>query len=179
MCPSAQKSKRHAEKGSPNHDRFNRPDGSEPQQTHENTVMQVATELGVSVYVVYYWIEQHHVDARRGPGGRWLVNFDTTTEAECRRRIASSTQIKTKSQPKTSWPRTRRQYEATCPSAAQRVDQMHLARPRPEQIGRPIPAVARFQGHLGVGPPRRPPWTTPPGRCRSWSRPAPRRRRSS
>ena len=78
---------------------IHRPDSGEPQAEHERSAKEVATELGVSVYVVYHWIEQHYVRARRGPGGRWLVNFDTTAEAECRQRIAASTQIK----PKTTW----------------------------------------------------------------------------
>ena len=75
---------------------INRPDGSEPPQTHEYTVRQVATELGVSVNVVYYWINHHHIAARRGHDGTWLVNFDTTSQAEYRRRIAISSQIKPK-----------------------------------------------------------------------------------
>jgi transposase len=80
-----------------------RPDSSEPQQAHEHTVRQVAAELGVTVHVVYYWIKRHHIEARRGPGGGWLVNFDATTEAECRRRIASSSQIKPTTKPKAPW----------------------------------------------------------------------------
>ncbi len=34
---------------------------------HEYTLGQVATELGVSVHVVYYWIKHHHIEARRAP----------------------------------------------------------------------------------------------------------------
>jgi excisionase family DNA binding protein len=73
-----------------------RPDTAEPQKTHEYTVRQLATQLGVSVDVVYYWIKHRHILARRGHGGGWLINFDATTEAECRRRIATSPQIKIK-----------------------------------------------------------------------------------
>jgi DNA invertase Pin-like site-specific DNA recombinase len=72
-----------------------RRDGSEEQKANDYTVRQVATELGVSVHVVYYWIKHHHIEARRGHHGGWLVNFDATTEAACRRRIATSSQIKT------------------------------------------------------------------------------------
>jgi DNA invertase Pin-like site-specific DNA recombinase len=88
---------------------INRPDDSEPKQTHEHTVRHVATQLGVSAYVVYYWIEHHHIAARRGPDGTWLINFDATTEADCRRRIANSSQIKpkTSTKPKTSQPNTK------------------------------------------------------------------------
>jgi predicted site-specific integrase-resolvase len=55
--------------------------GSEEQKANDYTVRQVATELGVSVHVVYYWIKHHHIEARRGHHGGWLVNFDATTEA--------------------------------------------------------------------------------------------------
>jgi hypothetical protein len=77
-----------------------RRDGSEERKPHDYTVRQIATELGVSVDVVYYWIKHHYIDARRGPSGSWLVNFDAATQAKCRRRIATSSQIKpdTKSQ---------------------------------------------------------------------------------
>jgi hypothetical protein len=88
---------------------INRPDDSEPPQTHERSVRHVATELAVSVYVVYYWIEHLHIPARRGPDGTWLVNFDAATEAECRRRVANSSQIKpnTSNKSKTSQPNTK------------------------------------------------------------------------
>src|SRR6202035_1447982 len=72
---------------------IHRPDSGEPQE-REYTVRKVAIELGVSVDVVYYWIKHHYIVARRGLGGGWLVNFDALTEAECRRRIATSSQIK-------------------------------------------------------------------------------------
>ncbi len=72
---------------------IHRSEGSEQQEAHEHTVRQAATELGVSVDVVYYWIKHHHIQARRGPDRSWLVNFDPTTEAQCRDRIASSCHI--------------------------------------------------------------------------------------
>jgi DNA invertase Pin-like site-specific DNA recombinase len=77
-----------------------RPHGSEQRKAHEYTVRQVATELGVSVDIVYYWIKHHLIEARRGHDGGWLVNFDTTTEAQCRHRIATSSQIKIKARNK-------------------------------------------------------------------------------
>ena len=30
---------------------------------------------GISTNVVYYWIERHHLDARRGPGGRLFISL--------------------------------------------------------------------------------------------------------
>jgi len=78
------------------------PGTTERRQAHERTVREVATELGVSVDVVYYWVSHRYLDARRGRGGSWLVNFDADAEAECRRRIATSTQIKPKTKPKAS-----------------------------------------------------------------------------
>jgi DNA invertase Pin-like site-specific DNA recombinase len=88
---------------------IHRPDHSEPQKPHEHTVRQAATELGVSVHVVYYWIERHYIPARRAPDGTWLVHLDPTTQAECRQRIATSSQIKTKAnnESKTSHPKTK------------------------------------------------------------------------
>lgn len=81
---------------------INRPTSSEPQAEHERTVNQVAIELGVSTYVVYYWIEQDYIEARRGSGGRWLINFNANVKAECRKRIAASIQIKPKKKSKTA-----------------------------------------------------------------------------
>ena len=88
---------------------INHPDGSKQQQAHEYTVRQVATELGVSVNVIYYWINHHQIAARRGHDRTWLVNFDTTSQAEARRRIATSSQIKPKTtnKSKTSRPNTK------------------------------------------------------------------------
>ncbi len=103
MCPSAQKIEAACRERIAQSAQIRRPDGSEQQKAHEHTVGQVATELGVSVNVVYYWIKHHYIKARRGLDGGWLVNFDATTEAECRHRIATSSQIKTKeSKSKTS-----------------------------------------------------------------------------
>jgi hypothetical protein len=79
---------------------IHRPDSSEPQAGHERTATEVAVKLGISVFVVYHWVEHHYVQARRGPGGRWLITFDTAAEAECRRRIAASTQIRTSTKAK-------------------------------------------------------------------------------
>ena len=47
-----------------------RPDSTDPKAAHELTVGEVAAVLGISTNVVYYWIERHHIDARRAPGGR-------------------------------------------------------------------------------------------------------------
>lgn len=80
---------------------IHRPHSSEPQAEHERTADQVAVELGVSVYAVYYWIEHHYVQARKGPSGRWLINFDAT-EADCRERIAASIQLKRNTKSKTA-----------------------------------------------------------------------------
>jgi DNA invertase Pin-like site-specific DNA recombinase len=73
---------------------LHRHDGSAQKGAHEHTVREIATELGVSLDVVYYWATHGHIEARRGPGGGWLINFDATTEAQCRQRIATSSQIK-------------------------------------------------------------------------------------
>jgi hypothetical protein len=70
------------------------PDSTGPQADHERTVGQVAATLGISTNVVYYWIERHHVEARRGPGGRLFINFGPDVEAACRTRVAASVHLK-------------------------------------------------------------------------------------
>jgi DNA invertase Pin-like site-specific DNA recombinase len=71
-----------------------RPDSSVPQQVEERTVNEVAAALEISTNVVYYWIERHHVPARRGPSGHWFIGFSPDVEAACRARIATSVHLK-------------------------------------------------------------------------------------
>ena len=49
--------------------------------------------LGISTNVVYYWIERHHVTARRGAGGRLFIAFSADVEAASRARIAASVHL--------------------------------------------------------------------------------------
>ncbi|MGO9877003.1 MAG: recombinase family protein [Acidimicrobiia bacterium] len=77
------------------------PDSTNTQAGHELTVTEVAAVLNISTNVVYYWIERHHVDARRGPGGRWFIDFGPNVEAACRARIAESVHLKPVPQPQT------------------------------------------------------------------------------
>jgi DNA invertase Pin-like site-specific DNA recombinase len=78
-----------------------RVDDSTPATDDERTVGQVAAALGISTNVVYYWIERHHIDARRGPGGRWLITFTADVEAACRARVAASVHLKPVTRPQT------------------------------------------------------------------------------
>jgi DNA invertase Pin-like site-specific DNA recombinase len=78
-----------------------RVDDPTPATGDERTVAEVAATLGISTNVVYYWIEHDHIDARRGPGGRWLIAFTADVQAFCRQRVASSVHIKPISQPQT------------------------------------------------------------------------------
>jgi DNA invertase Pin-like site-specific DNA recombinase len=78
-----------------------RVDDSAPPTQDERTVGQVAAALGISTNVVYYWIEHDYVDARRGPGGRWLIIFTADVEAARRQRVAASVRIKPVPQPQT------------------------------------------------------------------------------
>jgi hypothetical protein len=59
----------------------------------ELTVEQVATHLGVSPNVVYYWIGHGQLEARRGMAGRWCIPFSAEIERGCRERIASSSHL--------------------------------------------------------------------------------------
>jgi len=66
---------------------------TQPAEPHERTVAEVAAIVQISTNVVYYWIEAGHLDARKGPGGRWLITFNTDTETTCRTRIAASAHL--------------------------------------------------------------------------------------
>jgi hypothetical protein len=60
---------------------------------NELSVRDVATRLGVSEGVVYYWIERDQLAARRGPGNRLCVPFSPEIEQACRERIVRSSRI--------------------------------------------------------------------------------------
>src|SRR5215210_661390 len=45
------------------------PDSTDPRADHELTAAELAAVLNISTNVVYYWIERHHVVARRGARG--------------------------------------------------------------------------------------------------------------
>ena len=76
-----------------------RVDDPTPADVDERSVGHVAAALGISTNVVYYWIEHDQVDARRGPGGRWLIDFSAIAQAACRQRVAASVHIKPIAQP--------------------------------------------------------------------------------
>ena len=78
---------------------IHRPDTTDPKADHELTVTEVAALLGISTNVVYYWIERHHVEARRGPGGRLFISYEPHVEAACRARVAASVHLKAIPQP--------------------------------------------------------------------------------
>ena len=105
---------------------IHQPDTTDPKAEHELTVGEVAAVLGISTNVVYYWIERHHVEARRGPGGRLFIAFGPDVEAACRARIAARSTSRP-IHPKPHGPRTRRQYEAIVPNTADRVAQTAAA----------------------------------------------------
>lgn len=63
---------------------------TDPPGEHEWTVKQVAVALDISTNVVYYWLETGQLDARKGPGSRWLITYDPDVEDICRTRIATS-----------------------------------------------------------------------------------------
>jgi DNA invertase Pin-like site-specific DNA recombinase len=73
---------------------IHQPDTTDPQSEHELTVGEVAAVLAISTNVVYYWIERHHIDSRRGPGGRLYIPFSPDVETACRARIAASVHLK-------------------------------------------------------------------------------------
>jgi excisionase family DNA binding protein len=68
----------------------------------EVAVADAAQRLGISADAVYYWIKAGHLPARRGPGNRLTIPWNTETEAACHARIASSTHLNRTSQPATA-----------------------------------------------------------------------------
>ena len=73
-----------------------------PAGPHERTGAQVAATLAINTNVVYYWLETGWLDARKGPGGRWLIAFTADVESQCRQRIAASVHLTPVSQPPTT-----------------------------------------------------------------------------
>ena len=62
---------------------FKRPD--------EITVQQLAHRLGVSIHVVYYWIERHVIQARKFDGrGPWWITLDVAKEQQLRHWVRTS-----------------------------------------------------------------------------------------
>jgi hypothetical protein len=68
----------------------------------EISVAETAARLGVSIGVVYNWIANAQLHARRGTGNRLCIPWTPKIEAACRRRIAQSWHLK----PTTTTPNT-------------------------------------------------------------------------
>lgn len=62
----------------------------QPFASGEISVNDAAERLGCSTGVIYYWINNELLTARRGSGNRLCVNWNTSTEAACRARITAS-----------------------------------------------------------------------------------------
>jgi predicted DNA-binding transcriptional regulator AlpA len=65
-------------------------------RAEELTAPEVAEHFGVSHHVVYYWIERHHIPARKlaNPKGvAWFLTLDPETEQRLRQWIEQSTRI--------------------------------------------------------------------------------------
>jgi DNA invertase Pin-like site-specific DNA recombinase len=77
-----------------------------PYAAGEISVAEAAHRLGCSTGVVYYWIENAQLDARRGPGNRLCITWTPKIEAACQRRIAASGHLNPAT--RRSKPRTRR-----------------------------------------------------------------------
>ncbi len=77
-----------------------------PYAAGEISVAEAAHRLGCSTGVVYYWIENTQLDARRGPGNRLCITWTPHIEAACQRRITASGHLNPAT--RRSKPRTRR-----------------------------------------------------------------------
>jgi excisionase family DNA binding protein len=66
----------------------------------ELTVSQVTQRLGVSLWMVYYWIERGHLPARRlGPGNPYWITLTPEKETQLRNWIAQSGHLKRRRSP--------------------------------------------------------------------------------
>jgi len=62
----------------------------------ELTVQEVAAQFGVSSHVVYYWIERHHIRARKPTshsGAPWFLTIDAETERRLQQWVTQSSRI--------------------------------------------------------------------------------------
>ena len=64
--------------------------GPEPRRGGELSIAEAARRLGVKPDVVYNWVQQGHLAARRGHAGRLWITFTPATEHDCLARIARS-----------------------------------------------------------------------------------------
>jgi hypothetical protein len=65
-----------------------------PYTANELSVAEAAARLGVSISVVYYWISNAQLDARRGKGNRLCITWNPKIETACRQRVARSRHLK-------------------------------------------------------------------------------------
>jgi DNA invertase Pin-like site-specific DNA recombinase len=59
----------------------------------EISVAEAARRLGCHTGVIYYWISNAQLDARRGAGNRLCITWTANIETACRRRIAESAHL--------------------------------------------------------------------------------------
>jgi DNA-binding MarR family transcriptional regulator len=65
-----------------------------PRGADEHTVSELANKLGVSPGVVYYWIDNNFVEARRrNDGTQYWITVTPQKEEELRERVCRSTKI--------------------------------------------------------------------------------------
>ena len=97
-----------------------------PQSRTEHTVHEIATALGVSIYVVYYWISIATSHAAERSAGGWLSTSMRRPKTECRRRIAPRPRLNPYTMSKPHAPHARRQYEAIVPVEPEGVHQVDV-----------------------------------------------------
>jgi DNA invertase Pin-like site-specific DNA recombinase len=61
-----------------------------PQRDGDLSIAKAAARLGVKPDVVYNWVQQGHLPARRGDAGRLWIDFTPAAEHACLQRMASS-----------------------------------------------------------------------------------------
>ena len=61
----------------------------------ELTVQQLAQQMGVSIHVVYYWIDREIIDARKAhPGAPYAIKLDAVKTRELRSWVKQSRKIR-------------------------------------------------------------------------------------
>ncbi|MDJ0467140.1 recombinase family protein, partial [Streptomyces sp. H27-C3] len=92
-----------------------------PFRDGEIGIDDMARILAVSYNAAYYWITHRRLPARQDRTGRWCIPWTPETEADCRRRIASSGHLNPAGQGARALTGTAREGEVSVQDAARRL----------------------------------------------------------
>jgi excisionase family DNA binding protein len=63
-------------------------------QDGEVSVKHAAAQLGIPADAIYNWLLKGQVPARRAPGGRWCIPWDSETQQIYRQKVTKSFRLK-------------------------------------------------------------------------------------